>query len=152
MIKLVVFDLDFTLWNAGGLWCDCTCPPYERKNGYVYDAEQRKIMLYPDVINILSYLKNKNIKIAIASRTEEPEWAKEILDLFDIRHLFDYEEIFPDRKTTHLKNISQKSGIRYEEMIFFDDEERNIEDVEKLGVKSILLKNGISIDIVQENI
>jgi hypothetical protein len=30
-------------------------------------------------------------------------------------------------------------------MIFFDDEHRNIEDVETLGVKTVLVKEGISV-------
>ena len=27
-IMLLVFDLDFTLWDAGGTWCDQTKPPF----------------------------------------------------------------------------------------------------------------------------
>jgi len=77
--QLFVFDLDFTLWDAGGLWCDCTNPPYRRVNGYVKDAQNRIIQLYPDVWDIIRLLRQKDRQIAIASRTEQPGWARQIL-------------------------------------------------------------------------
>ncbi len=86
MSKLVVFDLDFTLWDAGGTWCDCTNPPYKRVNGYVEDAYGRKIKLYPDVKTILNELHDKDVKMALASRTEAPSWARQLLSLFEIDH------------------------------------------------------------------
>ncbi len=141
--KLFVFDLDFTLWDAGGVWCDCTSPPYKRYNGYVLDSSNRKITLYPEVWDILKSLKIHNRKIAIASRTEQPTWAREILELFDLRQWFDFEEIFPDRKIQHFYNIQEKSGITFEEMVFFDDEQRNISDVSTLGVTTEWVTSGI---------
>ncbi|MCX7987756.1 MAG: magnesium-dependent phosphatase-1 [Bacteroidales bacterium] len=146
--QLFVFDLDFTLWDAGGLWCDCTNPPYRRVNGYITDSLNRKITLYPDVLEIITLLKKHNRQLAVASRTEEPEWAKELLDLFEIRHYFDFEEIFPDRKIFHLQNIHKKSRVPFDKMVFFDDEYRNISDVEQLGVTAIEVQNGITREIV----
>lgn len=146
--KLFIFDLDFTLWDASGTWCDCTNPPYRRENGYVIDAESCKIKLYPDVLGIIKRLKEENKLIAIASRTEKPEWAKQILDLFDIRDKFDFEEIFPDRKTSHLSNINKTSSIHFQDMVFFDDEYRNIEDVSLLGVASEWVRSGLRKEIV----
>jgi magnesium-dependent phosphatase 1 len=146
--KLFIFDLDFTLWDADGIWCDCTTPPYQRVNGYVADAIGHKIKLYPDVLEIIASLKAENKLIAIASRTEEPEWAKQILELFEIRNKFDFEEIFPDRKSTHLSSIKKQSNISFNDMVFFDDEYRNIEDVSELGVTSVWTKNGLNKEIV----
>lgn len=45
--------------------------------------------------------------------------------------------------------IKKDSGISFADMIFFDDESRNIRDVEKLGVLSILVKDGMSMDILK---
>ncbi len=56
---LIVFDLDFTLWNAGGEWCDCTTPPYIIKNSKIYDAVGRYIHLYNDSFEILEKLQKK---------------------------------------------------------------------------------------------
>ena len=49
-MEVFVFDLDFTLWDAGGGWCDTTNPPYFWKNGKLYDQSNDWIRLYPDVI------------------------------------------------------------------------------------------------------
>ncbi|HOK50762.1 MAG: magnesium-dependent phosphatase-1 [Bacteroidales bacterium] len=146
--QLFIFDLDFTLWDAGGLWCDCTTPPYRRINGFVKDAENRIIQLYPDVWEIIHLLKRHGRKIAVASRTEQPAWARQILDLMDLRQWFDYEEIFPDRKIYHLQNIHRQSGIPFNQMVFFDDEQRNIIDVTTLGVTSEWVQNGITRSLV----
>ncbi|MGC8802514.1 MAG: magnesium-dependent phosphatase-1 [Bacteroidales bacterium] len=148
--QLFVFDLDFTLWNAGGLWCDCTTPPYRRVNGYVKDAENRIIQLYPDVWDIIRMLKQQKRQIAIASRTEQPAWAKQILDLLELRSWVDYEEIFPDRKIFHLQHIHKQSGIPFNQMVFFDDEQRNIADVITLGVTTEWVQNGINRELVEK--
>jgi magnesium-dependent phosphatase 1 len=132
------------LWNAGGTWCDCTTPPYKLENGIIRDSYGLNIRLYPDALEIINELKRQNCQLALASRTEEPTWAIQLLELFNIRHLFDFEEIYPTRKTVHLKSIQDKSGIPFNNMVFFDDEYRNIEDVSKLGVHCILVNNGIA--------
>lgn len=35
-------------------------------------------------------------------------------------------------------------------MLFFDDEHRNIRDLEQLGVVSILVEDGISLEVVEK--
>ena len=145
---LIVFDLDFTLWNAGGVWCDLTTPPYSIKNGKIYDAECRHIKLYNDVKEILKSLKEQNISIAIASRTNEPGIAKELLKKFEIEHLISEFEIYPSSKIAHFKQLTRKTQIPYNEMYFFDDEHRNIEEVSKLGVNCTYVRNGINKQIV----
>ena len=82
---LIVFDLDFTLWNCGGTWCDHTSPPYTTQNGILMDTEGRKISLYPDSYSILEKLRNQERLIAVASRTYAPQWADELMQLFDIK-------------------------------------------------------------------
>ena len=101
--------------------------------------------LYPDAMEIFQVLEDNNTPMAIASRTEEPEWAKLLLELLGIRGKFKYEEIFPDSKVTHFKNLQKKSGINFNRMIFFDDEDRNIKEVGTLGVRCHLIKKGINI-------
>lgn len=37
-------------------------------------------------------------------------------------------------------------------MIFFDDETRNIVDISKLGVTSVLVKNGMTMTVLREGL
>ena len=146
--KLVVFDLDFTLWDAAGTWCDHLYPPFKIRSGRIFDSKGSELKLYPGTIDILEELKYEHFDLGIASRTNEPDWARELLDLLNVRDYFRYEEIYPGSKVTHFKRLRNKSGLNYEDMIFFDDEQRNITEVGDLGVNCILVKNGISPSLV----
>ena len=149
-MKIFVFDLDFTLWDAGGTWCDATNPPFYRENGKLLDQSGNWIRLYPDVIKILNLLKENKKFIVAASRTFEPAWAQDLLNLLEIDRFFDLKEIYPASKIRHFKRIQNHFDIPYSEMVFFDDEYRNIEEVGSLGVDTILVKNGISATVIEE--
>ncbi len=151
-IQLVVFDLDFTLWDCGGTWCDHTEPPYQRRGDHICDAGGNKISLYADVAKILHYAQQQQLPLALASRTYQPTWAKKLLQLFEIDNFFDVQQIFPDSKRTHFANIQQLTGIAYNNMLFFDDEMRNIQDVSSLGVKAVYVENGINWPIFQQQL
>ncbi len=141
---LVAFDLDFTLWDAGGLWCDCTTPPYHRNGqGQVFDDAGRQITLYPDVMSILYQLQKLGIPVALASRTEQPGWANELTHLLGMDPFVQYREIYPGRKTRHLSQISADSGVALRDIVFFDDEHRNIHDTQSMGVKAIHVTAGL---------
>ena len=89
-MKLFVFDLDFTLWDAGGTWCDCTYPPYKKFGDHLLDVDGRLIKMYPDVKEILVHLKNCKKNISIASRTGAPEIATQLIELFKIYDFFSF--------------------------------------------------------------
>lgn len=48
--------------------------------------------------------------------------------------------------------ISKACKIGLEDMLFFDDEHRNIADLEKLGVVSILVKDGMTIKVLMDGL
>ena len=52
-LGLVVFDLDYTLWDAGGTWCDCLTPPFRRSGERVLDRHESHVRLYEDVPEIM---------------------------------------------------------------------------------------------------
>jgi magnesium-dependent phosphatase 1 len=149
-MKIFVFDLDFTLWDSGGTWCDATNPPYKWENGRLLDSYGAHIRLYDDVVDILEELKEARKFIVAASRTCRPDWAQDLLHLFDIDKYFDLKEIYPSSKIQHFKQIQNHFNIPYSEMVFFDDEYRNIEEVENLGVKTVFIQNGICSALVNE--
>lgn len=148
-MKVFVFDLDFTIWNAGDTWCSETDPPYTWDKGKLFDQSGRWIRLFPEVQSILEMLKSRGIVIAVASRANEPERAMQLLKLFDIEKYFDIREIYPGSKITHLIKIREQVQCSFGEIVFFDDEERNIEDAKSLGIISILINDGTTLAKVE---
>lgn len=151
--KVFVFDLDFTLWDAGGSWCDCTNPPYHKdSNGSVFDSYDRHIRLYDDVPDILESLKNLNFEIALASRTGAPDWAGRLTNMLGVDPYIDYREIYPGSKITHLNRIMEASGNSASDLVFFDDEQRNIHDAKSIGVDAVYVSNGINWQLIKRSI
>ncbi len=143
-MQVFVFDLDFTIWNAGDTFCSETNPPYFWNEDKLVDQSGRWIPMYPEAMGVLQLLKSKGVLVAVASRTNKPEWAIQLLQLFDIDKYFDIKEIYPGSKITHLKKIQEKVGCRFDQIIFFDDEERNIEDAKFFDIISVLVINGLT--------
>lgn len=150
--KLIVFDLDFTLWDCGGTWCDCLTPPFRMRAGNILDRRDHHIRLYPDVPEILDHCDRCGIPMALASRTEQPDWARELIDMLEIGHRFVFQEIYPTAKPKHFSALQADSGCSYFEMLFFDDEPRNTRDVSELGVTCIDVPSGISWSLFQASL
>ena len=148
--KLIIFDLDFTLWDCGGTWCDCLSPPFTVRNNRIWDRGDRQIRLYEDVSSILDQCDADGVPMALATRTEQPPWARELIDLLGLSHRFVHAEIYPSSKLKHFAELQKASGIDFAEMLFFDDEMRNIREVSKLGVTSILVKEGLTRQIFED--
>ncbi|XP_020671833.1 magnesium-dependent phosphatase 1 [Dendrobium catenatum] len=129
--RLVVFDLDYTLW-----------PFYNElhsKRGMPY--------LYPQAKGILQAFQDKGIEMAIASRSPTADIANTFLDQLGIQSMFVAKEIFTSRtfKADHFKAIHRRTGIPFNSMLFFDDEYGNIDTVSKMGVTSILVDDGLNL-------
>ncbi|KAK3584558.1 hypothetical protein CHS0354_030565 [Potamilus streckersoni] len=141
--KLIVFDLDYTLWP---FWVDTHVdPPFKKKSdGKVYDSHSRHVKYYPDVPGILSSLKSQRYQLGIASRTTCSDEAWDLVQLFEWDKYFDYKQIYPGSKTNHFTAFKNQSNLPYEDMLFFDDEHRNIEDVGRLGVTCIHVADGLT--------
>ncbi|MED6134317.1 hypothetical protein PIB30_035974 [Stylosanthes scabra] len=136
--RLVVFDLDYTLWP---FYCECY---YEDDMPY----------LFPQARGILYALKEKGIDMAIASRSPTAKIAKTFLNKLGIHSMFVAQEIFSSwtHKTDHFQRIHRKTGIPYSSMLFFDDEDRNIGAVSKMGVTSILVDNGVNLAALRKGL
>lgn len=59
-------------------------------------------------------------------------------------NLFKYVEIYKGSKQNHFKNITRNSNIHYKYMLFFDDDQWNIQEVSKLGVLSTHTPHGFT--------
>ncbi|KAK5739157.1 hypothetical protein LTR17_005458 [Elasticomyces elasticus] len=154
--KLIVFDLDYTLWPA---WCDThVSPPLKpSKDGglTIRDARGSSWGFYSDVASLLASIRQAGITIGAASRTHTPDIARDMLKMLTVPatesdgprtksiDMFEYMEIYPGTKTTHFQHLHKMTGIAYEEMLFFDDESRN-KNVETLGVVMQLVRDGVT--------
>mmetsp|Transcript_26195 Transcript_26195/g.37558 ORF Transcript_26195/g.37558 Transcript_26195/m.37558 type:complete len:196 (+) Transcript_26195:63-650(+) len=89
------------------------------------------------------------IQAAVASRTDEPDWARICMkylvvhDGATLQSCFDHVEISFSDKKAHFKNLKHKTGIPYESMVFFDNEYWNISSVSSLGVRCFHTPDGM---------
>jgi magnesium-dependent phosphatase 1 len=141
--ELIVFDLDFTLWDCGGTWCDCLTPPFQLTGSRVVDRHGRHVRLYDDVLEILDHCDRASVPMTLASRTEQPVWARQLLDLLDLTHRFVSPQIYPASKLRHFAALQNALRIPYDRMLFFDDELRNITEVGGLGVHCVHVTEGL---------
>lgn len=56
---------------------------------------------------------------------------------------FDHLEIYPGSKIVHFTKLQRATGLRFDDMLFFDDEARN-RNVESLGVYMYLVRDGVT--------
>lgn len=162
--KLIVFDLDHTLWPFG-VDQFVFKPPYHRRyanltrpsansNDHkaaplfkVFDSEQKEMQPFPGVPETLRLVSEQlRVPMAVASRTEYPVGANSLIDLFGWQTLFRYRQIYPGSKVAHFAQFKAEASVTYDQMLFFDDETRNVDDVSRLGVTCILVDPEVGTD------
>ena len=152
MARLIVFDLDLTLWHCAPLlWCDQLTLPLQRtSSGQIFASCRNEVRLYPEVRDMLARLSDDGHLLGLASRTSAPAIARELLDLFGIGHYFAHQQIYPGDKSAHFRALHEETGIAFADMIFFDDEHRNIESVSSLGVAAHLVTRGMTRGLLED--
>ena len=155
---LVVFDLDYTLWP---FWVDThISPPFRVKKTkdtgekILEDGYSFEIKLYPEVFQILEKAKKEGIKMGTVSRTLEPGYGKQLLKLMDLEKYFVSCEFDTGTKVKSIKKIAEMAGIKngISKCLLFDDETRNIRDIENAGGIGIFLENGLNKEKFEEGI
>ncbi|KAK2147819.1 hypothetical protein LSH36_532g01019 [Paralvinella palmiformis] len=125
---------DYTLWP---FWTDRLF----RNNNFL----PGQVNCYPEVPLILFILKSNGFLLGIASRISCIQQAVQLIFHFGWQGYFDYVEVHPGNKKSHFIDIHFKSGIPYRDMLFFDDDVRNIREVSQLGVACFHVSNGMSL-------
>ncbi|CAB9515152.1 Magnesium-dependent phosphatase 1 [Seminavis robusta] len=176
-MRLVVFDLDYTIWQPEmyQLYSAPRLTPIDSRSNQALSAEvleEAKTKKEGHVLTGNSYSPMRvfkgaafalneietmkslgyDIQAAVASKTDEPSWAQICL-----RHLVINDngttlgscfkegmvEISYGSKVNHFERLHRKTGIKYEQMVFFDNEYGNIRDVSTLGVKCYYTPDGM---------
>jgi len=114
------------------------------------------VELLGDVAHVLEELHSniewKDTKIGISSRTDEPSWARELLQKFilptsqvPLETVFTGPwEISYDSKIQHFERISSATGVPMESILFFDNEAGNCRSVSRQGVSVCHCPNGVT--------
>jgi magnesium-dependent phosphatase 1 len=168
--KLFAFDLDGCLWSPEmfELWDSGGAPFTAHNDGkFLTDKKGTRIELLGASRRILEEItssdrfRSGNVKIAYVSESDEPAWAMECLRKFTISEgqasLDSFGaviEIYKARKdkSDHLKAVHAKTGIAFRDMLFFDNEPSNIEDVARLGVVGVPCPDGLTLNVFRSGL
>jgi magnesium-dependent phosphatase 1 len=173
--KVIVFDLDGCLWTPemyeivyfmGGQGAPFREDPNHPSN--LLTCGNRPVQLLGDVRSVFEEIYrqpwSKSVSIGISSRTDEPSWARELLEKFRITTNDDGKpislidvlngpiEIAKDSKVSHFERIRARTGVPYEEMVFFDNEFGNCERVASLGVTVVYCPDGVTSELWESGI
>lgn len=55
-------------------------------------------------------------------------------------------------KRVHFEQLAKDTGMAFSDMLFFDNEGRNINNVERLGVTSILCPRGLTKEVWEQGL
>ena len=110
-IKVVVWDLDDTLWN-----------------GTVFYKDRNTITLKPGTKATLKELDKRGIKNSICSKNDAED-ADQLLEKFGIKKYFEHSQISWSLKSDGIKKIAALFKVPYDEMLFVDDDAFQREEV-----------------------
>jgi magnesium-dependent phosphatase 1 len=166
--SIAVFDLDFTCWP---FWVDTHVDPpfsrHPRHAGDAIDRAGRHVRLWPDICRVFADLEAHGVRIALASRTGAVDEAEALLALLHgpphpatgaqrvLNDLVWHKEIYPGDKKAHFRGIRARAereagdggpaAAAYEDMLFFDDESRNIVSVGAIGVTCVFVDDAVGV-------
>ncbi|KAL2134827.1 hypothetical protein VTI74DRAFT_10723 [Chaetomium olivicolor] len=167
--RLIVLDLDYTLWPFYSdihistpirLIANSNPPALADRNGELFT-------LYPDAPHILRLISSlPNTRLAVASKSPVGDLCREVLKLLRLPPPLDGSdkgpkrtidafdaglEIYEGTKLRHFEMIAKRTGIPYSQILFFDDERPNLE-VESLGVTMRLIRDGLTWEELEKGI
>ena len=165
--RLVCYDLDDTVWFPE-LYMMCGAPWSKDELGRVTDVCGTELRVYPAASESVKMILDPDgpfqssgvrTRVAFASRTNRGKWAMEALDLLRLdkdttlrEAVGDMIEIFPGTKRKHFESLRNKSKLSYSDMLFFDNENRNILSVAELGVTCVYTPDGMTDKLWQQGL
>ena len=143
---LVVCDLDWTLWarprfRNGPPWVSI-----DDGLGGIRASSGETLRLFDGARRALSTLADLGVPVALASRTHRPSWALEWMQLLRVDESRTLAAVVGSSpivitdgaKASHLREISKRAQVPFEDMLFFDDSYADILHVEhELGCTAV---------------
>jgi magnesium-dependent phosphatase 1 len=80
-------------------------------------------------------------------KSPEINGSSKVINYRTLANAIDYCEVYPGSKIKHFSSLHATTGIPYNEMIFFDDEMRNKEVEQKLGVHFVHVPGGMTLEL-----
>jgi len=157
--RLVVFDLDACCWYPEMYMMSTGSPFTVGSNPHeLVSRGGERVRLLGEVAEIWGALHElpelEDTLVGVASRCDVPEWGRECLQklivgakgesMWDIAGGGELVEIYKSNKQVHFQALQKKTGISFEDMLFFDDDMTNIRSVGKLGVKCVHTPHGVT--------
>jgi len=132
MVKIVIFDLDLTLWNHPD--ASALTPPFEKLDeSTLVDSKGEELKLHKCARMILGFLKKKGYKLAIASWNEY-DIVIQVLRMLDLVKYFDFIVIKPHfRKEEMVEEILEFFKNNNIESVYFIDD--NLELINRVKKK-----------------
>ena len=160
------------LYFSGGAGAPFTKSPEYETDGTILTCKSEPVRLLGQVREVMRELyceragKWQNTQVGISSRTDQPDWARELLEKFTIttkaskknmwngsreQDSFCIQDVMngpiemeSDSKVQHFERISAQTGVPFEDILFFDNERGNCLEVAKLGVVVAYCPDGVS--------
>jgi len=136
IVKLVVFDLDLTLWDHPNV-SSLVFPLTLVTSDTVEDAEGSRVTLFRGIRETLEALSDRGLVLSVASWNDPPP-VSELLRLFGFEEYFKYPQVEWDvpkvqmiRTIIRLIRRNLHVDIRPEEILFVDDNEKHHEIVKE---------------------
>ena len=165
------------LYFSGGKGAPFTYSPNYATDGTLLTRGKEPVRLLGQVRDVLRELycdttswsgDNNNVQVGISSRTDQPEWARELLKKFTITvdkadegnpnaPTFAMKDVFTgpieiqhDSKVQHFQRIASQTGAAMEDMLFFDNELGNCQKVAALGVVVVYCPEGVTMQLWEQ--
>jgi magnesium-dependent phosphatase-1 len=147
--RLVIFDLDETLWTCCSKVCSHLTLPFTRiAPDMLQDVHGERLELLPGARPTIEKLASQGIHLSIASRNDRPP-AEQALTLLDLLRFFSFSQIHWGGKDLSIQTIltlfSERAGIRLQpsEVLFIDDWESNVQAASALGIRTLQMGKAV---------
>ncbi|XP_054290389.1 uncharacterized protein LOC129005505 isoform X1 [Macrosteles quadrilineatus] len=154
----IIFNVDEVIWPFK---VDKVMTPPLSINGRnkdeIKDRMGKVYALYNDTRPVLSDLFDKWYPVGGLVISTDPEKIETIMNLYDIDRFFRFFEVFPKTpgcKVKHLKRMSERLQVDLNEILYFDSDEYQLDEVKSLDITVIRVspKLGLTYDIMQHGL